>query len=588
MAKKNKDILKDINYSLNIIKRIKDNEVFTIDEKKEILNKFVGVSEDNNSYFTPFFICKFMCDCLNIKGDAKVVDLSAGIGNMVRPLITEYGKLKDNITFDLYELDKNTSLAGQKAFEDYENVNYYGCVDTLDLGIEEQYDFVIGNPPFTGSVEYQTEWNTDKKGKPKKKNDIVNSFIDKSFKVCRDNGYVALVLPSGFLFKGNATEKLREYLSNNFDLKLLMELDADTFENAGLTGTSIGTNLIIWQKCKTDDNKAMIVELSKLDDIKLQLHSIPNYFQMIQKPHHIQFNSSSNDKIYGLLKEGILEDDEIEKGEKIGTCYCCNNDIYENEFYRTYEKKEGGEVVVCLECENDELMYSDKIKRNLVIGGENYEISKEEEKHIRKLKDIKQKENQIKRQMEGIKNIYICTNNPRDTFIDETQQVHGLKFVKLSQGISEDNDNTVVKIKLPYLISKKYNFDNQVFYRENKIKKVYDRKNRKINEVAYEYEYKFDKLEVTIDDLRIEHYKARKDKKEDWQDRERYIYHGSINCSEDLYNTTFSIFYYPNDEKTSVYIDYDFICSMSYKFKRLIEDRVLNDLLGGDGNVSKL
>ena len=43
MAKKgNKDVLKTVNYSLNIIKDIKAGKVFTDEEKEEILDKYVG------------------------------------------------------------------------------------------------------------------------------------------------------------------------------------------------------------------------------------------------------------------------------------------------------------------------------------------------------------------------------------------------------------------------------------------------------------------------------------------------------------------------------------------------------------------
>ena len=67
MAKKgNKEVLLGVNQTLNIIKRIKADEMFTPEEKMDILDKFIGMSEDNNSYFTPLEVCTMMKDMLPI------------------------------------------------------------------------------------------------------------------------------------------------------------------------------------------------------------------------------------------------------------------------------------------------------------------------------------------------------------------------------------------------------------------------------------------------------------------------------------------------------------------------------------------
>ena len=47
-----------------------------------------------------------------------------------------------------------------------------------------------------------------------------------------------------------------------------------------------------------------------------------------------------------------------------------------------------------------------------------------------------------------------------------------------------------------------------------------------------------------------------------------------------MYDTSFSIFYYENNKKANVYVNYNFICSKSYSMKKLIIDNVLPDLLG--------
>src|SRR5690606_32707857 len=110
-----------INNSISIIKRIEAGEVFTKEEKQDILSKYIGVDESNNSYWTPVEICNWIKQLLNINtGEYRIADFSAGIGNMAISFIEEYGKLQDGITFDLFEYDSNTSAALKTAWSDYE------------------------------------------------------------------------------------------------------------------------------------------------------------------------------------------------------------------------------------------------------------------------------------------------------------------------------------------------------------------------------------------------------------------------------------------------------------------------------------
>lgn len=205
-GKGNKAVLEGINYSLEIVKKIKANEEFTREEKQKILTDYIGMSADNNSYFTPFEICQFIKDALGIE-QGKVADLSGGIGNMIEPFIKEYGKLDDGIEFHCYELDENNSLAGSMAWSDYDQVNYYGQFNSIGRHneIPDGFDYVIGNPPFSGSVPYLCDWNNNK-GKIKN-NNICDAFVDLAIRKCADKGFIALVLPVSHMSKSQATEK---------------------------------------------------------------------------------------------------------------------------------------------------------------------------------------------------------------------------------------------------------------------------------------------------------------------------------------------------------------------------------------------
>lgn len=290
---------------MDIIKRIEAGEAFTPEEKQNILHKFVGMSKDNNSYFTPVPICNWIKDLLDIN-HGKIADLSAGIGNMVVPFIKEYRRLLDGIAFDLYELDENNSMAGKMAWIDYEQVNFYGNFNTIERADEipdNAYDFVIGNPPFTGSVPYLCEWNNNK-GKIKK-NSICDAFVDLAVKKVKDNGYISLVVPAGHLYKGNATAKLREWLKDHVALKGVFPLDSGTFKEAGIMGTSVGTYLVIYQKGVPQD-KVMIGVLHDKKEIINEMKAIAKNFRMMLEDNcYEQIQSDHVCGEHGVLKVGV-------------------------------------------------------------------------------------------------------------------------------------------------------------------------------------------------------------------------------------------------------------------------------------------
>lgn len=299
-SKGNKAVLESVNYNLNVIKDIKEGKEFTREDKEKIFNNYTGMSSDNNSFFTPVEICSFIKDLLNIKS-GKVADLSAGIGNMVRPFVTEYGKLLEGIEFDCYELDENNSLAGAKAWEDYGQVKYNMCFNSLERADEipnDYYDFIIGNPPFVGSVEYLNDFNNNK-GKPKK-TDIVSCFIDLSIKKVKDKGCIALVLPGGHLYN-SAAGKLREWMKTKVALKGIFPLDSSTFEASGIMGTSVGTYLIIWQK-GTPQKEIFIGELADKKELKLEMKSIAKEFQLFASGGYEIIHCSDNQNgLHGKL-----------------------------------------------------------------------------------------------------------------------------------------------------------------------------------------------------------------------------------------------------------------------------------------------
>ncbi len=304
MAKNKKQVLNSVNQSMDILDKIHNGHEFTNEEKSNILTDYVGVSKDNNSYFTPIQICEFIHNAIGTNG--KVADFSGGIGNMIVPLIEEYGKLKDGIQFDLYELDKNTSTAAKKAWEDYDQVNIYGEFDSLQRADEIEdysYNFIVGNPPFSGSTPYLTEWDYKamKSGNKAKNINLADAFVDLSIKKLDDDGYLALVLPMGHLYKDKSTKKLREWIKKQVVLKAIIPLDSKTFEDAGLQGTGIPTVLCIFQS-KKEQETVFYGELYDTDNLEDELKSLAEAYRLFDSgEYEVRYESEHTSGLHGVL-----------------------------------------------------------------------------------------------------------------------------------------------------------------------------------------------------------------------------------------------------------------------------------------------
>lgn len=232
-------------------------------------------------------------------------------------------------------------------------------------------------------------------------------------------------------------------------------------------------------------------------------------------------------------------------------CYCCKRDI-EDDLYSEYKLKTGEKVKICIECENDGLTYFDIIKRNCLIDGIAYDITKQDEKYIENEKKLKAEKDEEDRLMNCGKSIFYFTNN--DGKKPETWGMNhsAVKYANFFLSIKESNEEHIQRFRFNYVVGRHWHLDGW-----NNLGDV----------------------NIYLDSYKIENYKARKPGEAEWQDRTRTWYSGRIVCSCDLYNTTFGFATYSNEDNivNDIYINYQFICSKSYKFARLIKQLLKED-----------
>ena len=164
-------------------------------------------------YLTPHIVSNFMCALINKPSDSAILEPSAGEGIFLKNLANNgFTNLK------AYEIDK--TLVNNSEI----NIKY---LDFLSTPTKEEYDVVIGNPPYV-------RWkNIDESIKEKLSNnhywkDVVNGlsdllypFIYKSIDLLKENGELIFITPR-FWTKTQHSKELRNHILKNGELEYLI------------------------------------------------------------------------------------------------------------------------------------------------------------------------------------------------------------------------------------------------------------------------------------------------------------------------------------------------------------------------------
>lgn len=228
-------------------------------------------------------------------------------------------------------------------------------------------------------------------------------------------------------------------------------------------------------------------------------------------------------------------------------CYSCNKEITRNDYSEYQLKKDNSKVQFCLECANDELVYFDVIKKDCLIDGESKELSDGDKKYIKNERIRRNREKKEHRLIDCNKSVFFFTNkqSPFLSKLDINHQV--LRYCNQFTGQDDiDEEEYIQRFRFPFSIHKtwKLNYED-------------------LGEIT-----------IILEGYKKEVEQVRKDRTEKWRDRVRKWYHGKItvpNC--DLYNCTFGFATYDNIKEikfNNIYVNYDYICSYSWKFRRIL------------------
>jgi len=238
-------------------------------------------------YYTPKAIAKVMARLL--VGDEvdlanqECYDPSAGTGTLLMALSHQIGE--DKCTIFAQDISQRSNKMLRL------NLMLNGLVSSLDNAIQgdtllapyhksddgkslRQFDFVVSNPPFkmdfSDTVEtIRTQWASrfwaGIPTVPAKKKDsmaIYTCFIQHVVNSIKDGGKGAIVVPTGFITaKSGIEKKILEKIVNDRIVWGVISMPSNVFAN---TGTNVSVIFFDNTKGKTDDDKVILMDASKL------------------------------------------------------------------------------------------------------------------------------------------------------------------------------------------------------------------------------------------------------------------------------------------------------------------------------------
>lgn len=260
-----------------------------IKKKKNIYEQYYTSNELSRlmlSYIPPIFWHRKI----------KVLDLCMGEGALLKSV----QKISNQVEFYGTDIDPyNISHAKENGF----NLATMACVDAtshavLDALKDNNFDLVLGNPPFKLieniglAKEITTEFNLDKSSR------LIEAelfFLLLGIKLLKINGYLAYILPDGFLTKKSLSQT-RSILSKNFSIQNVIEIPPKAFN-----GTEAKTHILILKKAKNIKDKIKLSQTT-YDDIYI---SNENFTQ--RGDYSYYFNTKEiNDKSIKSIGATIL------------------------------------------------------------------------------------------------------------------------------------------------------------------------------------------------------------------------------------------------------------------------------------------
>lgn len=230
-------------------------------DKDPVKSTLLEVSKQNFvNNILPYEVSKLVNYLCNSIKDAKIYNPFSGLASFALELHDSniyHGQEINELVwatsyFRLLQLDKikNNQLFMGNSIKNWNPLN-------------EKYDLILSNPPFTLKVSNN------------KYDNFYDFLINEGLKTLKENGKMLLLLPQSFLFKNDKTKKIREDLIHKDLLETVITLPSNILYN-----TAVNTCLVLINKKKSKANDFRFIDAqncfkqTKNNHFKLDLKAI--------------------------------------------------------------------------------------------------------------------------------------------------------------------------------------------------------------------------------------------------------------------------------------------------------------------------
>jgi type I restriction enzyme M protein len=244
------------------------------DAYEYLISQFAsGAGKKAGEFYTPQQVSKIMAKIVT-QGKTRIknaYDPACGSGSLLLRISREaevgefFGQELNRTTYNLARMNMILHGVHYSHFDIKQE-------DTLEhpQHIDKQFEAVVANPPFSARWKgkdnplNETDDRFSQYGSiaPGSKADF--AFVQHMLFQLADNGTAAIVLPHGVLFRGAAEGVIREYIikEQNY-LDAVIGLPANLFY-----GTTIPACLLIFKKCRVNDDNILFIDASGEDAYK--------------------------------------------------------------------------------------------------------------------------------------------------------------------------------------------------------------------------------------------------------------------------------------------------------------------------------
>lgn len=246
-----------------VINKLNEIDFNNSDDKHIFGNIYESILQElrdagnKGEFYTPRAVTQLMTEMTDPKLGEKVMDPAAGTGGFLTAAIDhirenyvntvdEEQVLQNSITG--WELKPVAYVLGLTNLILHEmDVPDYHYIDSLKveyngIGLKDQVDVILANPPFGASIADGVETNFPATFRCKESADL---FVILMLKLLKARGRCAIVLPDGSITGDGVKARIREKLLTDANLHTIVRLPQSTFFPA-----TVSTNLLFFEKGK--------------------------------------------------------------------------------------------------------------------------------------------------------------------------------------------------------------------------------------------------------------------------------------------------------------------------------------------------